>query len=60
MYLTEGSETLAKLNLTLGKYPKENIKKKKYRFTHMKKCLAGGYDRHIDFWNSITRFPVVW
>jgi hypothetical protein len=25
MYLTEGSETSAKLNLTPGKYPKENI-----------------------------------
>jgi hypothetical protein len=25
MDLTEGSETLAKLNLTPGKYPKENI-----------------------------------
>jgi hypothetical protein len=25
MDLTEGSETSAKLNLTLGKYPKENI-----------------------------------
>jgi hypothetical protein len=28
MDLTEGSETSAKLNLTLGKYPKENIKTK--------------------------------
>jgi hypothetical protein len=26
MDLTEGSETSAKLNLTPGKYPKENIK----------------------------------
>jgi hypothetical protein len=25
MDLTEGSETSAKFNLTLGKYPKENI-----------------------------------
>jgi hypothetical protein len=25
MDLTEGSETSSKLNLTLGKYPKENI-----------------------------------
>jgi hypothetical protein len=32
MDMTEGSETSAKLNLTPGKYPKENIQVKKSHY----------------------------
>jgi hypothetical protein len=43
MDLTEGSETSAKLNLTPGKYPKENIKDSKHGANLKSRILCTRY-----------------